>query len=227
MTDVSPQRVPPRRRADWASSRQRILEASSDLFSRNGYRRTSTAELAEAAGVAEATLFRHFPTKAKLFEQAVIAPIRASVTNLAQQRRARPHDVPTEVAAYGFYDAVLRALRKDAGLLIAALAALTFEAETREFTGLNTAFTELLDYIDEVVRVRSVERDFAVEPVIGARMMVAMALGFALGDSMLFTEDNRPSHENLVSEMAKLTSFGLPGKPPNQPPPLCEPVDGA
>jgi hypothetical protein len=104
-------------------------------------------------------------------------------------------------------------LRRDARLLIAALAVLTFEEETAEFEGLTGAFSELLDYLDEAFQTRASERDLRVDPAITVRAMVATALGLALGERLLFRDDDKPDHERLVSELAKLAAFGLPGRP--------------
>lgn len=41
----------------------RILEAAQRLFARQGFEKTTTRQLAEAAEIAEGTLFRHFETK--------------------------------------------------------------------------------------------------------------------------------------------------------------------
>jgi AcrR family transcriptional regulator len=47
-------------------TRARILVAARELFERNGTRGTTTREVAERAGVNEATLFRHFGSKGAL-----------------------------------------------------------------------------------------------------------------------------------------------------------------
>ncbi len=49
-------------------TRARILTAARDLFERNGTRGTTTREVAERAGVNEATLFRHFGSKRALLD---------------------------------------------------------------------------------------------------------------------------------------------------------------
>jgi len=49
-----------------AERRQQILEAALDLFPRQGFHRTSTRQIAQAAGVAEGTIFNYFPTKRDL-----------------------------------------------------------------------------------------------------------------------------------------------------------------
>ena len=47
--------------------RQQILEVASGIFARKGYDGATTREIAEEAGVNEALLFRHFPTKDNLY----------------------------------------------------------------------------------------------------------------------------------------------------------------
>lgn len=54
-------------RADARRNRERILIAASEVFTVKGVN-TSTAEVAESAGVGIGTVFRHFPTKESLLE---------------------------------------------------------------------------------------------------------------------------------------------------------------
>ena len=49
----------------------RIVEAAVQLFSRHGYKGTSTRDISNLAEVNEVTLFRYFPHKAELFRAAV------------------------------------------------------------------------------------------------------------------------------------------------------------
>lgn len=48
------------------SARERILDTAYDLFSRRGIRDVGIDEVVERAGVAKATLYRHFPSKDEL-----------------------------------------------------------------------------------------------------------------------------------------------------------------
>lgn len=52
-------------------TRQRILKAAADLFAQSGYARTTTRAIAEAAGVNEVTLFRHFGSKNNLLSEMI------------------------------------------------------------------------------------------------------------------------------------------------------------
>lgn len=46
-----------------AEARQRLQQAASELYAEHGYDHTTTAQIAERAGVNHRTFFRHFPDK--------------------------------------------------------------------------------------------------------------------------------------------------------------------
>jgi len=56
-------------RLDSDDRRRAIVTAAVPLFARNGFAGTTTRELASAAGVSEALLFRHFPSKQSLYRE--------------------------------------------------------------------------------------------------------------------------------------------------------------
>src|SRR5271170_823021 len=56
-------------RLDSDERRQAIVERAVPLFARKGFAGTTTRELAEAAGISEALLFRHFPSKQLLYRE--------------------------------------------------------------------------------------------------------------------------------------------------------------
>jgi len=62
-------------------TRSKIVNAARDLFERNGTRGTTTREVAERAGVNEATLFRHFGSK-----QALLIAMREQACDAEQFR---------------------------------------------------------------------------------------------------------------------------------------------
>lgn len=63
------------------SRRQQILEALADELETHPGERITTAGLARAVGVSEAALYRHFPSKAKMFE-GLIEFIEESIFSL-------------------------------------------------------------------------------------------------------------------------------------------------
>ncbi len=54
-------------RLDSDERRKAIVHAAVPLFAKKGFAGTTTKELAEAAGISEALLFRHFPSKKHLY----------------------------------------------------------------------------------------------------------------------------------------------------------------
>jgi len=60
-------------RLDNEERRRQIVDAAMPLFARKGFAGTTTKEIAEAASVSEALVFKHFPSKAALYEEILKA----------------------------------------------------------------------------------------------------------------------------------------------------------
>ena len=58
--------------------RRQLIEAAMDLFSRKGFAGTTTKQIALAAGVSEAIIFRHFATKRDLYTAIIEHNIHSS-----------------------------------------------------------------------------------------------------------------------------------------------------
>jgi AcrR family transcriptional regulator len=65
-----------------AERREEIIVAAQAAFVRSTFAGARTRDIAEAAGVNQATLFKHFPTKERLFEEAVIKPLVEFLRNI-------------------------------------------------------------------------------------------------------------------------------------------------
>jgi AcrR family transcriptional regulator len=89
--NVGTERRKRRPRMSAEERREQILEAAQRVFIRSGLSGSRTRELAQEAGVNEATLFAHFKSKEELFDAAVVEPLERSMrANLetAQSYRA-------------------------------------------------------------------------------------------------------------------------------------------
>jgi AcrR family transcriptional regulator len=71
------------------SRRQQILDCALPLFARNGFGRTTTRSIADAAGISEALLFKHFPTKSAVYA-AILADICEADPGLVRLRSLPP-----------------------------------------------------------------------------------------------------------------------------------------
>ena len=90
------------------STHDKILKAAQKLFARNGYDGTTTKELAEKAGIAEGTLFRHFANKkAILVEVAtngwieLLTDLLTELSEMASYEAISHDDVQANAAAGG------------------------------------------------------------------------------------------------------------------------------
>ena len=73
--------------------KQQIIEVAVELFSRRGFQGTTTREIAQAAGVNEATIFRHFATKSELY--AAIIDWKSCAADLVALERALEETLET------------------------------------------------------------------------------------------------------------------------------------
>ena len=67
--EASAEKPPHRMAAE--KRRQQIIDVAIQLFSQKGFRGTTTKEIALAAGVNEAIIFRHFATKRDLYSAII------------------------------------------------------------------------------------------------------------------------------------------------------------
>lgn len=94
----------------------RIVEAAVQLFSRQGYKGTSTREIAHLAGVNEATLFRYFARKADLFWAA--AESRLNRLKLGRElQHGLATDMDPEVVLPMLVDFLVKEISEDTELM--------------------------------------------------------------------------------------------------------------
>ena len=67
-----------------------IVEAAAPLFARHGFAGTTTRQIAAAAGVSEALMFQHFPSKAALYREILILAARATRRSSGCHSSSRP-----------------------------------------------------------------------------------------------------------------------------------------
>ncbi len=78
-------------RANGRERQASIIAAAAALFASKGFKGTTTREIARVAGISEALLFKHFPTKRALYgailaEKASLSELLAAVDDAARKR---------------------------------------------------------------------------------------------------------------------------------------------
>jgi TetR/AcrR family transcriptional regulator len=94
--------------------RGQLVEVAIDLFSRKGFNGTTTREIATAAGVTEAIIFRHFKTKEQLYTAIIDQRLGSAMTSawIAELRRSMDRN-DDEAVIRQLVEAVITAHKTD------------------------------------------------------------------------------------------------------------------
>ena len=133
-TGSSPKKATRRARG---APRLLLLEAARTLFARHDYRSTTTVQIAEKAGVAEHLLFRHFGSKARLFNEAVVVPFLTIIDDLnADWESFAPGPESAEAVAREFLGSLYDVFLENRGLVMTLWAADAMTDEELADTGI-------------------------------------------------------------------------------------------
>lgn len=198
-------------RRSTAEVRRLLLEAAQELFATRGYASTTTREIAERAGVSETLLFRHFSSKQRLFDRAILRPFGDFVSEYVErwESDAPGEQTPEELFRLfvtGFYDL----LREHRELALAMASASLFEnGSTELFAGRKSPLSELLKHIDTIAEAESAARGFAYDPPVAVRLVFGMILSVTLLEDWLFPPRRKPSRTRAVNEIVGMMLDGL------------------
>jgi AcrR family transcriptional regulator len=128
-------------RVDAQRNRARVLEAAEAVFAAEGIE-VPIDVVAERAGVGVGTVYRHFPTKERLFEAIMVE----RVTVLAADARVRLETDDPGSAFFDFFDHLVTEVLAKRDLIAAfAVAGIEFDAVASEAKAqLDAAVTDLL-----------------------------------------------------------------------------------
>jgi AcrR family transcriptional regulator len=207
-----PTTAPKRFRREPGVGRQLMLQAAHDEFCERGFARATTRAIAERAGVAEPLLFRHFGSKAALFNEVVFGPFQkfmrewdeTAVDVLGQPELSRRF-------VAGLYDL----LRDNRGLVMTYLATSAFEPEVLIGGDGVAGFTDVILTMDRL----SDKHAYATRPrgkakrqlLIHERLNVGAVIAAALFDDLLFSAASpRPTRERIIDELTRIAIVSLP-----------------
>jgi AcrR family transcriptional regulator len=188
-----------------------ILRAAREVFAAKGFNGTSTRDIAQRAQLTEVMIFRHFGTKANLFQEAVVAPFAEFMDNYIADYRSREHGkLSPQQEGVALYSGLFDVLHGERELLLALMAAHQYNELSPEASAqINGAFDRLLALFEEVVATEAKERrfsDFDLRATV--RAMFAMVLSAALhGDWMGLGK--KVSYKRMIDAMTQLTVRGL------------------
>ena len=189
--------------------RRLLLNAARDLFARRDYRSTTTREIAEAAGVTEHLLFRHFGSKAALFREALVLPFTNFVDEFGRAWGSVVlEETDEEELARQFVGQLYDVFVEHRGLLVTLLASDALSEEELADAGvadIRRALTLLARISAEGMHLREMRSG---HPDLPAYSTVAMIAGMAALRSAYFGT-KQPPRETIVEELIQASLHGF------------------
>jgi AcrR family transcriptional regulator len=211
----------PRKRLGMGQAKPLLLDAAREVFATRGFQGARTKEIADKAGVSEALLYRHFGSKAGLFEEAILEPVNSFVAEFVERWRTewdqtRPFHETVGAFMEGMYDL----MREHRSSVLALLAAQAFEDEMGGSSDHPPLFAMLAD-LEEVASVESKSRHFIPAPALTTRVAVTLAVAMGLLEDFLFgpPEAQHVTRDAVITEMTMMVVTGISQRANVPPPP--------
>lgn len=190
---------------------ERILKAAQRLFARRGFERTTTRELARAAGVAEGTLFRYFDTKKAIL---VAVATRGWIELLT--------DLLTELSEMGSYEAVAQVMRRrmlnlgqNADMMRVCFLEAQFHPELRDRIQ-SEVITKMMDVAEAFVQTAINQGVYRpLNPRVVAQVFLGMftIAGFSQ-ETMIQADASPQARKEMAETLADIFLRGVLANPP-------------
>ena len=175
--DDAPSATPARKRPKPGERRIQILQTLAAMLEQPGAERITTAALAAKLDVSEAALYRHFASKAQMFE-GLIEFIESSVFTLVNQIGERESDAVVQVRKV--LTVLLQFGEKNPGMVRVMVGdALVFEND-RLLTRMNQFFDRIESQLRQSLLVAA-ESAGSATPTVDANAQASVLTAFAVG----------------------------------------------
>ena len=194
--------APARKRPKPGERRVQILQALATMLEQPGAERITTAALAARLDVSEAALYRHFASKAQMFE-GLIEFIEQSVFSLINQIGERePAGNPQAAKTIAM---LLQFAEKNPGMTRVMVGdALVFENERLQ-QRMNQFFDKIESTLKQSLRAAT-DTDGSATPSLDAQVRASMLTAFAVGRLQRFARSGfkRAPSEHLEACLARM-----------------------
>lgn len=189
----------------------KILQAAVDIFAEKGYAAASTSEIAQKAGVAEGTIFRHYKTKKELLF-SIVGPLIAKFVAPFVLREFTPIlDAP-----YDRYEDFVRAIaknrlefaRRHLPMLKILLQEIPFHTELREQFK-TVVLQEIYARIERVIiHFQKAGQLVPLPPLTIVQLSASALVGFLISRFLIFPEQEWDEEQSLES-VVQFIMYGL------------------
>ena len=191
--------APARKRPRPGERRIQILQAIAAMLEEGQPERVTTAALAERIGVSEAALYRHFASKAQMYE-GLLEFIEESLFGLINRIEAGP-DTPNEKAR-----SILRVLLGFSDKNPGMTRVLIGEAITFENTRLQARVNQLLGRVEaslrQCLKLSALESSQGQPPEAGPATLASVCMAFVQGRWLRYAKSGFKEHPTADLELA-------------------------
>lgn len=194
-------------------ARARILDAARELFTTSGYRGATTKEISLLARVAEPTLFRHFGSKAELFEATILEPFRTFIDGWTQSWHDFPTESSVDLLAQNLVDGLYQLVRTDRRLFQELIVARTepdsdlYQSALTISSQLRVGLRAVHDVGLDIARAQALKN---IDAAANIGAVASMVIGAVLLEDWVYPMGVRtPSQTRIVQEMAALIAHGI------------------
>ncbi|MDE2060736.1 MAG: TetR/AcrR family transcriptional regulator [candidate division NC10 bacterium] len=187
--------------------RQQIVEAAVNLFSRKGFRGTRTREIAEAAGISEAMIYRHFATKQELYSAIIEAKSATEELLASAATAAHRKDDAGVLRAIGLK--MIEQTVADPSLMRLLLFSALEEHELSDIF-FESRVKKLHEFLSNYIRKRIEEKRFrSMNALVAARGFIGMIVHYLLIHELFGIK--RPPHSSPEEVVELFASIFLKG----------------
>lgn len=193
----------PRKRPKPGERRIQILQALAAMLEQPGAERITTAALAARLGVSEAALYRHFASKAQMFE-GLIEFIETSIFSLLNQIADKSD--AAQLKARHMVTVLLQFAERNPGMARVMVGdALVFENDRLE-QRMNQFFERFESSLRQVLRDQA-QSQSSLTPTVEANVQASVLVSFVVGRLQRFSRSGykRSPTEHLDASLALLT----------------------
>lgn len=193
--------------------RDAILRTAARLFAERGFANTPTILLAQEAGVAEGTIFRHFKTKDEIFFVLVDNVKNQLVGTIRKNLEARPPATGMEgvLAIVRAFCLFVRKNRMEFGLIFRDASSRYGDDDDPAFRAIRAMYEDLGYLFYEALMQGQADGSVgsAVHPQDTASLLVCMLIGFMRGvhfDIIRQAEDSKSMLPHLLANITLMLS---------------------
>jgi len=210
-TKKSVNKRPRAKRLAASDRKQQIIESAIALFGKDGLKGTTTKALADAAGVSEGTIFKHFPTKKALYLAAFEGRTGVGMEHLVTGLHQLADEGRDEEIIQQVLSAILHGYDRDRDLHRMLLYVhLGQSDEENKVLDETLGNNQVMKFLSEYVATRQQQGVFRPgNPATLAHAVIALGMQVATSRKLFGNRDYGVSDDDVILDLTRLLLNGL------------------